>query len=142
MIIWRESKETAKKIREALVDTNQCEKSHPIMESAELVRTLRDKLTSELSAANEYSHLNECLNATLNTMNSAGLHGTPAFQTVVAIINRITEVLQDEENHAGVILQCIQTIDPEIMENGVKGFRGKESGDGGGTFNPSGSDRL
>jgi hypothetical protein len=129
MIIWQENKKISKKKREAFVDTNQCEKSHPIIESTELIRILRDKLTSELSAANEYSYLNECLNATLNIMNSAGLHGTPAFQTIVAIINKITEVLTDEENHAGVISQCIQMIDPGVIKNGVNGFYGKESGE-------------
>jgi hypothetical protein len=66
-------------------------------------------------------------------LNSAGLHGTPMFQTIVAIINKITEVLNDEENHAGVIIKCIDSLDSEIIKNAWQGFRGEESGNGGGT---------
>jgi rubrerythrin len=120
MIIWRENKEANKKKKEALIDTNQCEEPKVYSSSAVLVRALRDKISSEMAAANEYSKMIDSLNDSRHLANGA------AYQAIVSIINRLSEVRNDEENHAGVLLQCIQLIDPEVMKNGVKGFCGKE----------------
>jgi hypothetical protein len=65
MIILRENKKPPKKKREAFVNTNQCKGSRNYSCSAVLVRSLRDKLAGELSAANEYGQMIESLNATL-----------------------------------------------------------------------------
>jgi len=62
MIIWRENKKAAGRRREALIDTNQCEELKSYSSSAVLVRVLRDKISSEMSAANEYSQMIESLN--------------------------------------------------------------------------------
>jgi hypothetical protein len=123
MIIWRENKKANKQKREALVDTNQCEEPKVYSSSAVLVRVLRDKVSSEMAAANEYSQMIDSLN------DSRHLASGAAYQAIVSIINRLSEVRNDEENHAGVLLQCIQLIDPEIIKNGLKGFQGKESED-------------
>jgi rubrerythrin len=124
MIIWRENKEATKQKREALVDTNQCEEPKVYSSSAVLVRALRDKISSEMAAANEYSQMIDSLNDSRHLANGA------AYQAVISIINRLNEIRNDEENHAGVLLQCIQMIDPEVIKNSEKGFKGGESGDG------------
>jgi rubrerythrin len=120
MIVWRKNKEASKLKKEALVDTNQCEEQKVYSSSAVLVRTLRNKISSEMAAANEYSQMIDSLN------DSRHLASGPAYQAVISIINRLSEIRDDEENHAGVLLQCIQLIDPEVMKNGEKGFYGKE----------------
>jgi rubrerythrin len=122
MIIWRENKKAAKQKREAVVDTNQCEEPREYPSSAVLVRDLRNKISSEMSAANEYSQMIESINCSLHYASGN------AYQNLGAIVNRLSEIRNDEENHAGVLLQCIQTLDPEVIKNGVKGFKGKESG--------------
>jgi hypothetical protein len=135
MIIWRKNKEANKQKNEALVDTNQCEEPKVYSSSTVLLRSLRDKISSEMAAANEYSQMIDSLNASRYLTN-----GT-AYQAVILIINRLSEIRNDEENHAGVLLQCIQLLDPEVMKNGAKGFHGEESNDGGGQFNPTGDNR-
>jgi hypothetical protein len=77
-----------------------------------------------MAAANEYSQMIDSLN------DSRHLANGKAYQAVISIINRLSEIRNDEENHAGVLLQCIQLIDPEVIRNGEKGFRGEESKDG------------
>jgi hypothetical protein len=120
MIIWRENKEANKHKREAPVNTNQCEEPEIYSSSAVIVRVLRDKMASEMAAANEYSQMIESLNGSFR------LTSGRAYQSLVSIINHLAEIQKDEENHAGVLLQCIQLLDPEVMKNGSKGFQGKE----------------
>jgi hypothetical protein len=122
MIIWRENKKANKHKREALVNTNQCEEPEIYSSSAVIVRVLRDKLASEMAAANEYSQMIESLNGSFR------LASGRAYQNLVSIINHLAEIQKDEENHAGVLLQCIQLLDPEVIKNGSTGFQGKESG--------------
>jgi hypothetical protein len=121
MIIWRENKTATKQKREALIDTNQYEEPRIYSSSAVVVRVLRDKMSSEMTAANEYSQMIESLNSSIRLTSGA------AYQNLVSIINRLDEIQRDEENHAGVLLQCIQMLDPEVIKNGSKGFSGKES---------------
>jgi hypothetical protein len=77
-----------------------------------------------MAAANEYSQMIDSLNDSRHLINGK------AYQAVISIINWLSEIKNDEENHAGVLLQCIQLIDPEVIRNGEKGFRGNESKDG------------
>jgi rubrerythrin len=127
MIIWKENKKSTKRQKETLVDTNQCEEPKIYSSSAVLVRALRDKVSSEMAAANEYSQMIESLNSSRRLVSGI------AYQNLISIINRLSEIRNDEENHAGVLLQCIQTLDPEVIKNGVKGFRGEEPGNDGGS---------
>jgi 4-diphosphocytidyl-2C-methyl-D-erythritol kinase len=122
MIIWRENKKANKQKREALVNTNQCEEPEIYSSSAVIVRVLRDKMASEMSAANEYSQMIESLSGSGSARTVSG----NANKSLISIINRLSEIRNDEENHAGVLLQCIQLLDPEVMKNGTKGFYGKE----------------
>jgi hypothetical protein len=48
--------------------------------------------------------------------------------TYKSLINRLSEIRNDEENHVGILLQCIQLLDPEVMRNGMKGLPGEEPG--------------
>jgi hypothetical protein len=121
MIIWRENKKANKQKIESLVDTNQCEEPKEYSSSDVIVRVLRDKISSEMAAANEYSQMIESLNGTFR------LASGNAYKSLVSIINRLSEIRNDEENHAGVLLQCIQLLNPEVMKNGTKGFHGNES---------------
>jgi hypothetical protein len=57
------------------------------------------------------------------------VRGTP-HPDLISIRNQLREIRNDEENHAGVLLQCIQLLDPEVIKNGIKGFRGEESSEG------------
>jgi rubrerythrin len=132
MIVWQENKKATKRKREALVNTTQCEEPETYSSSAVIVRVLRDKLASEMAAANEYSQMIESLNGCIRLVS-----GT-AYQNLISIINRLCEVQKDEENHAGMLLQCIQLLDPEVIKNGSKGFNGEESGDGSNQLNPVG----
>jgi hypothetical protein len=94
MIIWRKSKEATKQKKEALVDTNQCEEPKIYSSSAVLVRAPRDKISSEMAAANEYSQMIDSLN------DSRHLASGAAYQAIVSIINQLSEIRNDEENHA------------------------------------------
>jgi hypothetical protein len=125
MIIWRENKKAGKQRKESLVDTNQCEEPKIYSNSAVLVRALRDKISSEMAAANEYSQMIDSLNASRHLANGS------SYQSIISIINRLSEIRTDEENHAGVLLRCIQMLDPEVMKNGMKGFNGEKAGEGG-----------
>jgi rubrerythrin len=126
MLIWCENKDADKRKTETLVDTNQCEEPKTYSSTTVLVRALRDKISSEMAAANEYSQMIESLNDTLHLRKYQLADGN-VHQSLVSIINRLSEIRNDEENHAGVLLQCIQMLDPEVIKNGIKGFGGKES---------------
>jgi hypothetical protein len=121
--------------KEALIDTNQYEEPRIYSGPAVIVRVLRDKLASEMAAANEYSQMIESLNSSFR------LASGTVYQNLVSIINRLAEIQRDEENHAGVLLQCIQLLDPEVIKNGSKGFSGKESNDDEGHFDPAGDNK-
>jgi hypothetical protein len=58
MIIRRENKQK----RESLVDARQCEEPKAYSSSEVIVRALQDKISSEMSAANEHSQMIEALN--------------------------------------------------------------------------------
>jgi rubrerythrin len=121
MIIWQENKKTNKQKRESLVDTNQCEEPKEYSSSDVIVRVLRNKISSEMAAANEYSQMIESLNGVFRMASGN------AYKNLISIINQLSEIRNDEENHAGVLLQCIQLLNPEVMKNGIKGFHGNES---------------
>jgi len=81
------------------------------MRISEIIRALRGAAADELSAQNLYAEIIDCLKES-------------GYKDEKGVINRLEEIMHDEEMHLGNLLYIVSQIDGSIAVNMEKGAEG------------------
>jgi len=95
----------------ALIETRQLPEGRKFESVTQVIRALRGAVADECSAQNLYSEIIDILKATDK-------------KGYAKIIERIEEIMHDEENHAGSLFFVIGQLDKSIAENMEAGAAG------------------
>ena len=93
----------------AKVETRQLPEGGKFTNTIQVIRALRGAIADEMSAQNLYSEIIEYAKSAGNTE---------------GLVEAITEIMNDEMQHAGKLLWCINQIDGTIGDEMQKGAQG------------------